>query len=135
MKIKNEGDKEAIWWVGKLIVCDACKREVELEITDKNNSKLRFTNDSVLYTCETCNSEASIKNCFTSKPTLITETVPQPESTIVESKADETTVQIAPPDLHKSTSAHVGPSKVTEGWANPFAGTSWAGKPPTSFGR
>ena len=98
MKIKNEGNKEAIWWVGKLIICDACKREVELELNDKNNPKLRFTSDCVLYTCETCNSEASVKNYSTSKPTLITETAPQPESTIVESKADATTIQIEPPD-------------------------------------
>jgi len=133
MKIKNVGDKSAIWWLDKAIKCEPCGREVVLELEDKGHSALAFTPGRVDYRCEVCGSVTSITDNY--KQVLLTEAAPQPESTIVESKADETTVQVPPPNLSAPTGARVGNPPVTSGWSNPFAGTSWAGKPATSLGR
>ena len=133
MKIKNIGNKDAIWWVGKTIKCEPCGREIELELSDKSNPLLYFIRDVVGYQCEICNNTVTINNH--TKSTLITENAPT-DPNIVISKTDESTVQVEPPKMDTSPrSARVG-NKVTEGWSNPFAGTSWGSdRPATSLGR
>ena len=135
MKIKNTGNKDAVWWVGKIIKCEPCGREIELELSDQSNPLLTFTREVVNYKCEVCNNTAMIANHknTTTGTTLLVEQSDQPK--VIEWTPSipltQTTPPVAPAPASQSRNARVG-SNVTSGFGDPFAGTSWGNNQPAT---
>ena len=126
MKVLKKGDDKNIWWVGKTATCHDCYQQVQLEVTDsKSIFGFYIGTDHISFDCSNCKSSVKLKK---SKVEILEEVIKQPlpeepaKEPVVESVVTAETIQIAPP---VQTGAHVGPSKVTSGWSDPFAGTSW----------
>jgi DNA-directed RNA polymerase subunit RPC12/RpoP len=123
MKVIKSGKPEVKhWWVGKVVNCKNCERQVELEETDEKNPALSLEATYLFYVCENCKAETR----------LVKSELPEVISEKVQSAAVETTPQSQPapvgnpvvPAPGNSRPAEVG-SKVSYGWNNPFKGTSW----------
>lgn len=123
MKIINEGAKETkFWWVNKVVTCNTCARKVQLEKADAESSSLNISPTTVTYHCENCGNETVLNK----KPQVITETVsPQPQQSqpVTASKPAPVGNPTVTPQAN-SGAAPVG-NKTSQGWGNPFQGTSW----------
>ena len=119
MKIIEEGKKEAkMWWVGVKLTCRNCKRSVELEQSDENSPALTLSPYSVAYRCETCGVDVYMDNPANEQ--LVNENTKVTEP----AKTEEPTKPSPQPVTENPNAARVG-NKVTQGYSDPFAGTSW----------